>query len=202
MHVQTGSEEAERLIEAAENRIARGAAVYAHWFGRPTGVAGLTADAKGVIRRATTEGQRFMHNYVGTEHLLLGLVADEASLPARVLAERGVSLATVRELMDRRFGKGKPPQDPTMSLVPRAETVIEMAFAEARRQGAPSVGAEHLLLGLLREGCGLASLMIESLGADVYDVRERMLATLAVSLERAAEPPILFVGGDPRTQGG
>jgi ATP-dependent Clp protease ATP-binding subunit ClpC len=181
MQVQTGSQEADRLIGAAENRIARAAAFYGHWFGRPIGVEGLTQDAKGVIRRATAEGQRFVHNYVGTEHLLLGLVADEASLPATVLAERGVTLARVRELMDRRLGKGKPPRDPTMSLVPRAETVIEMAFAEARRLGAPAVGAEHILLGLLREGCGVAALVIESLGADVYDVRERVLAALSVS---------------------
>lgn len=66
-----------------------------------------------------------------------------------------------------------------MSLVPRAETVIEMAFAEERRLQAPAVGAEHLLLGLLREGCGVASLVIESLGADVYDVRDRVVAALS-----------------------
>ncbi len=68
-----------------------------------------------------------------------------------------------------------------MSLVPRVQTVIEMAFAEARRVEATAVGAEHLLLGLLREGCGVASLIIESLGADIYDVRERVLAALADS---------------------
>src|SRR5919109_5059 len=118
MQVQTESQEADRVIGAAQNRIARAAAFYGHWFGRPIGVEGLTEDAKGVIRRATAEGQRFVHNYVGTEHLLLGLVTDEASLPAAVLAERGVTLASLRELMDRRLGKGKPPQDPTMSLVP------------------------------------------------------------------------------------
>jgi RNA polymerase sigma-70 factor (ECF subfamily) len=66
MQIQTGSQEADRVIGAAENRIARAAAFYGHWFGRPVGVDGLTEDAKGVIRRATAEGQRFVHNYVGT----------------------------------------------------------------------------------------------------------------------------------------
>jgi ATP-dependent Clp protease ATP-binding subunit ClpC len=179
MHAEGGSQEAERLVAAAEELIARAAAFYRHWFGHPMVTEGLTDDAKGVIRRATEVAQRLMHNYIGTEHVLVGLVGDEASLPAAVLAERGVTLVNVQRLMEHRLGRGATPVGASMSLVPRVKTVIEMAFAEARRMDAPAVGAEHLLLGVLREGCGVASLMLESLGADVYDVRERVLAALA-----------------------
>lgn len=108
MQGQRETAEAEGLIEAAESRIARAAAFYEHWFGRPVGVVGLTEDAKGVIRRATIEAQRSVHNYVGTEHLLLGLFGNEESLSTTVLAEHGVSAARVRELMDHRFGEGLP----------------------------------------------------------------------------------------------
>ena len=179
MHTAAGSPEAERLIAAAEERIARAAAFYGHWFGQPVEMEGLADDAKGVIRRAAADAQRFGHNYVGTEHVLVGLVGDATSLPAAVLAERGVTLANVQELMQRRLGRGAVPVGSPMSLVPRVQTVVEMAFAEARRMDATAVGAEHLLLGLLREGCGVAALLIESLGADISDVRERVLAALA-----------------------
>lgn len=175
MQHEARSQESARVIAQAEERIAKAAAFYAHWFGTAVGVQGLTDEAQGVIRRATAEAQRYSHNYVGTEHLLLGLVGDEASMPASVLAECGVSLARVRELMDYRLGRGTVPAGAAMSLVPRVQAVVEMAFAEARRLGAPAVGAEHLLLGLLREGSGVAVLVIESLGADVYEVRDRTL---------------------------
>jgi len=175
MQHEARSQESARVIAQAEERIAKAAAFYAHWFGTAVGVQGLTDEAQGVIRRATAEAQRYSHNYVGTEHLLLGLVGDEASMPASVLAECGVSLARVRELMDYRLGRGTVPVGAAMSLVPRVQAVVEMAFAEARRLGAPAVGAEHLLLGLLREGSGVAVLVIESLGADVYEVRDRTL---------------------------
>ena len=179
MQIQTGSHDAERLIAAAEERIGKSAAFYRHWFGREIGVGGLAEDAKGVIRRATAESAGMLHSYLGTEHVLLGLVDDEESLPARVLMECGVSAAKAREMVQRRIGRGQGPVEGTIGLVPRVKTVVEMSLDEARRLGAGSVGAEHLLLGLLREGSGIGALVIATLGADLYDVRERLLAALA-----------------------
>ena len=115
MHTAAGSPEAERLIAPAEERIARAAAFYGHWFGQPVEMEGLADDAKGVIRRAVEDAQRFGHNYIGTEHVLVGLVGDATALPAAVLAERGVTLANVQELMQRRLGRGTVPVGSPMS---------------------------------------------------------------------------------------
>ena len=178
MQVQTRSHDAERLIAAAEERIGKSANFYQHWFGKPMGVDGLAEDAKEVIRRAAAESEGMLHNYLGTEHVLLGLLGDEAGMPARALAACGVGVEDVRELVGRRIGRGKGPVEGTIGFVPRVKTVVEMATDEARRLGASAVGADHLLLGLLREGGGIGALVIATLGADVYDVRNRALAAL------------------------
>jgi len=172
------SHDAERLIASADERIATSAAFYQQWFGRPMGVSGLAESSKDVLRRATAESERYWHSYLGTEHLLLGLLGDEASVPGRVLGECGVRLESARAMVQYRIGRGQAPVEETISLVPRVKTVIEMAADEARRLGAPAVGAEHLLLGLLREGDGIGALVIMSLGADLDDVRDRTRAAL------------------------
>lgn len=178
MQVQTRSHDAERLIAAAEDRIAKSAEFYQHWFGRPMGVSGLAEDGKEVVRRATAESDRFLHHYLGTEHVLLGLLGDASALPARVLAACGVGLEQVREMVQHRIGRGKAMVEGPIGMVPRVKTVVEMATDEARRLGAKAVGAEDLLLGLLREGSGIGALVIGTLGADLYDVRDRTLAAL------------------------
>lgn len=156
--VQTRSHDAERLIAVTEERVARAVAFYGHWFDRELGIAGLTEDAKEVLRRATAESEAFRHTYLGTEHLLLGLLGDDRALPATVLAACGVRLGPVREMLQYRIGRGTAPVEGTIGLVPRVKTVVELSLDEARRRGAEAVGAEHLLLGLLREGCGIAAL--------------------------------------------
>jgi ATP-dependent Clp protease ATP-binding subunit ClpC len=167
-----------------EERIARSADFLQHWFGRPVGVRGLAESGKEVLRRATAESERLLHNYLGTEHVLLGLLGDGAAIPARALAESGVELEPVREVVQRRIGRGTALVEGEIAMVPRVKTVVEMAGNEARRLGAGAVGAERLLLGLLREGGGIGALVIATLGADLYDVRDRTLAAL-----QAPPPP-------------
>ncbi len=178
MQVQTRSHDPERLIASAKERIAKSAEFYQHWFGRPMGVSGLAEDGKDVIRRATAESERFLHHYLGTEHVLLGLLGDASTVPGRALSESGVTLEQAREMVQHRIGRGKAPAEGTITLVPRVKSVVEMATDEARRLGAKAVGAEHLLLALLREGSGIGALVIATLGADLYDVRDRTLAAL------------------------
>jgi ATP-dependent Clp protease ATP-binding subunit ClpC len=148
------------------------------------GVRGLAESGKEVLRRATAESERLLHNYLGTEHVLLGLLGDGSAIPARALAESGVELEPVRELVQRRIGRGTALVEGEVAMVPRVKTVVEMAGDEARRLGAEAVGAEHLLLGLLREGGGIGALVIATLGADLYDVRDRTLTVL-----QAPPPP-------------
>lgn len=186
MQVQTRSHDPERLITAAEERIVRSAEFYQHWFGRALGVSGLAEGGKDVIRRAAAASESLWHSYLGTEHVLLGLLGDADALPAEVLAACGVTLEQAREMVQHRIGRGQAPVEATIGMVPRVKVVVEMAADEARRREAPAVGAEHLLLGLLREGGGIGALVIEALGADLYDVRDRALTALqAPPLERA-----------------
>ena len=175
MQEQTRAHDAERLIASAEERVAKSADFLQHWFGRPVGVRALAESGKEVLRRATAESERLLHNYLGTEHVLLGLLGDGAAIPARAMAESGVELEPVRELVQRRIGRGTALVEGEIAMVPRVKTVVEMAGNEARRLGAEAVGAEHLLLGLLREGGGIGALAIATLGADLYDVRDRTL---------------------------
>ncbi len=142
----------------------------------------LNDRAKKVLAYAQDEAIRFKHNYIGTEHLLLGLVREGESVAARTLDTLGVELSKVRTAVEFIIGPGDAanmPSSPSeITISPRAKTVIEFAMDEARKLGHRHVGPEHLLLGLVREGQGIASGVIESLGVTMAKVRQQVLATL------------------------
>ena len=117
MQVQIRPHDPNRLIAAAEERIAKSAEFYQHWFGRPMGVSGPAEDGKEMIRRAVAESERFLHSYLGTEHVLLGLLGDPEAVPARALAACGVGLEQAQEMVQYRIGRGKAPVDGTIGMV-------------------------------------------------------------------------------------
>jgi ATP-dependent Clp protease ATP-binding subunit ClpC len=113
--------------------------------------------AKRVLALAQDEAIRFNHNYIGTEHLLLGLVREGEGVAARVLDSLGVELSKVRTAVEFIIGRGDSTTSPSeITLSPRTKKVIELAIDEARKLGHSHVGTEHLLLGLVREGEGIA----------------------------------------------
>jgi ATP-dependent Clp protease ATP-binding subunit ClpA len=135
--------------------------------------------AKRVLAFAQDEAIRFNHNYIGSEHLLLGLMREEEGVAARVLRALGADLAHARTAVQFIIGRGDAVTTPSeITLSPRAKKIIELAIDEARKLGHARVGTEHLLLGLVREGEGIASGILESLGITLNQVRQPVIETL------------------------
>lgn len=141
-------------------------------------------DARRVLSFAQEEARNFNHNYIGTEHLLLGLVREEESLAGRVLASMGVQLSKVRSAVTFIVGRGQGEVMGDPGLTPRAKKVIELAMDEARRLSSHYIGPEHLLLGLVREGEGIAAGVLESLSVSQDKVRRQVMTAIA----RPGEP--------------
>jgi len=151
---------------------------------------------KRVLSRAQDEAIRQNHNYIGTEHLLAGMLRDGDTLAARALQSLGIDLAKLRTALEFIIGRGDHTVSPSeITLSPRTKKVIELAIDEARRMRHTHVGAEHILLGLVREGEGIASGIIESLGVSMPILRAKVLELLATS---GAPPPASYVTGPPR----
>jgi ATP-dependent Clp protease ATP-binding subunit ClpC len=131
----------------------------------------FTERARRVLTLAQEEAQRFNHNYIGTEHLLLGLVREGDGVAAKVLGNLGVELNKVRSAVEFIIGRGDRTSSAEIGLTPRAKKVIELAVDEARRLSHSYIGTEHLLLGLVREGEGIAAGVLESLGVNLERVR-------------------------------
>jgi len=146
----------------------------------------FTERARRVLALAQEEAQRFNHNYIGTEHLLLGLVREGEGVAAKVLANLGVELNKVRSAVEFIIGRGDRPVSGEIGLTPRAKKVIELAVDEARRLGHHYIGTEHLLLGLVREGEGIAAGVLESLGVSLEKVRTEVTRILAQSMPQGA----------------
>ena len=128
--------------------------------------------ARRVLSLAQEEAQRFNHNYIGTEHILLGLVRETEGVAARVLLNLNVELVKVRSAVEFIIGRGERPTPGEIGLTPRAKKVIELAVDEARRLNHHYIGTEHLLIGLMREGEGVPAGVLESLGVGLEKVRE------------------------------
>jgi ATP-dependent Clp protease ATP-binding subunit ClpC len=141
----------------------------------------FTDRARKVLTLAQDEAQRFNHNYIGTEHLLLGLVREGEGVAARVLENMNVELSKVRTAVEFIIGRGDRPVVGEVGLTPRAKRVIELAIDEARRLGHNYIGTEHLLLGLVREGEGIAAGVLESLGVNLDKVRHQVIHVLSQS---------------------
>src|SRR5688500_14809579 len=135
--------------------------------------------AKRVLALAQDEAIRFNHNYIGTEHLLLGLVREGEGVAARVLDSLGVELSKVRTAVEFIIGRGDSTTSPSeITLTPRTKKIIELAIDEARKLGHTHVGTEHMILGLVRDGESVACGVLESLGVSLEKVRHQVIATL------------------------
>src|SRR6516165_2613616 len=141
----------------------------------------FTERARKVLQLAQEEAQRFNHNYIGTEHLLLGLVREGEGVAAKVLGNLGVELNKVRSAVEFIIGRGDRTVAGDIGLTPRAKKVIELSVDEARRLNHHYIGTEHLLLGLVREGEGIAAGVLESLGVSLDKVRAQVIHVLSQS---------------------
>jgi hypothetical protein len=150
----------------------------------------FTDRGRKVMQLANQEAQRFGHDYLGTEHLLLGLVKEGSGVAANVLKNMDIDLARVRREVEKivrcpgLFWMGKLPQ------TPRAKKVIEYAIDEARRLSHNYVGTEHVLLGLLREGEGVGGQVLLNLGLKLEDVRAEVLKLLGQNAEPERQPQV------------
>ncbi len=127
--------------------------------------------ARRVLTLAQEEAQHLNHSYIGTEHILLGLLREEEGVAAKVLTNLSVSLSKVRSGVEFIIGHGEKPSTGEIGLTPRAKRVIELAIDEARNLGHNYIGTEHLLLGLLHEGGGVAAGVLDSFGITLEQVR-------------------------------
>jgi ATP-dependent Clp protease ATP-binding subunit ClpC len=138
----------------------------------------FTERARRSIVLAQEEAQRLGNNYIGTEHILLGIISEGESLAAKVLETLGVNLAKVRAEVEAIVGRGGQTVQQEMVFTPRAKRVIELAFEEARQLNHNYIGTEHLLLGLIREGEGVAARVLTNLGVDPAKVRVQTTSLL------------------------
>lgn len=151
----------------------------------------FTKRARHVLTLAQEEARSFQHNYIGTEHLLLGLVREGEGIAAQVLRNLGVEVNQVRSAVEAIIGRGDRIVTGEVGFTPRAKKVIELAVDEARRLNHRFIGTEHLLLGLIREGEGVASGVLESLGVRLDQARTEVLRVLRQHQQEApAVPPV------------
>ena len=145
----------------------------------------FTERARKVLSLSQEEAQSFNHDYIGTEHILLGLVREGEGVAAKVLISLGVELDKVRSAVEYIIGRGEKSVSGEIGLTPRAKRVIELAVDEARRLNHNYIGTEHLLLGLLREEEGVASGVLESMGISLDKVRAETVRILSQSTSKS-----------------
>ena len=146
----------------------------------------FTDRARRVLVLAQEEARLLNHSFIGTEHLLLGLIAEGQGIAAKVLASSGISLEAVRGKVEETIGSGHGAPGGSPPFTPRAKKVLELSLREALTLGHSYIGTEHLLLGVLREGDGVAVQVLVSLGADLEEVRRRVVDLLPESTGRAS----------------
>ena len=138
----------------------------------------FTERARKVVYLAQQEAARLGHNVVGTEHLLLGLVVEGEGVAAKALEVINISLERIRQEVEKIIGSGEPNPFGEIPFTPRAKRVLELAVEEGRQMGHNYVGTEHILLGLIREGEGVAAQVLKNLGADLEKVRKQVITLL------------------------
>lgn len=149
----------------------------------------FTERAQRVMVLSQEEARRLGHSVVGTEHILLGLIAEGEDVAARALLSLGISIDQVRAEVERIIGRGEKPTEGPIGFTPRSKRVLELAFDEARRLGHTYIGTEHLLLGLIREGEGVAAQVLHNLGADLEKVRTQVTSQIGGSGQAKAQKP-------------
>ncbi|APV43458.1 ATP-dependent Clp protease ATP-binding subunit ClpC [Dehalogenimonas formicexedens] len=153
--------------------------------------------ARRVLTYAQEEAQQLNHNYIGTEHILLGMVREEDGVAARVLVNLDVNLAKLRSAVEFVIGRGEKPSAGETGLTSRAKKVIELAIDEARNLGHNYIGTEHLLLGLLREGEGVAAGVLDSFGISIDRVRAEITKVLQQGAANRTNPAAAKPGKAP-----
>src|SRR5208282_2873760 len=138
----------------------------------------FTDRARRVVVLAQEEARMLDHNYVGTEHILLGLIHEGTGIAARALESLGISLEAVRQQVEEIIGQGQQAPSGHIPFTPRAKKVLELSLREALQLGHNYIGTEHILLGLIREGDGVAAQVLVKLGADLNRVRQQVIQLL------------------------
>ena len=156
----------------------------------------FTDRAYRAVTLAEAEALALRHNYVGTEHLLLGLLGVDDGVAAKVLTRLGVDLADAKAETEQIIGRGSAPPAGQPPFTPRSKKVLELAHGEARRLGHNYVGTEHLLLGLVREGEGVAAQILDRLGADRAGVVEALMHVLGGADPIDREQRRAFLAGE------
>jgi ATP-dependent Clp protease ATP-binding subunit ClpC len=141
----------------------------------------FTDRARRVVVLAQEEARLLNHNYIGTEHLLLGLLDEGQGVAAKALESLGVRLEAVRAKVEEVIGRGQGAPTGHIPFTPRAKKVLELSLREALQFGHNYIGTEHILLGLIREGEGVAAHVLVSLGADFSRVRQQVIGLLSSS---------------------
>jgi prophage maintenance system killer protein len=137
-----------------------------------------TDRARRVVVLAQEEARALNHNYIGTEHILLGLIHEGEGVAAKALESLGISLGGVRQQVEEIIGQGQQPPSGRIPFTPRAKKVLELSLREALRLGHNYIGTEHILLALIREGEGVAAQVLVRLGADLNRVRQQVIQLL------------------------
>ena len=138
----------------------------------------FTDRTRRVVVLAQEEARMLNHGYIGTEHILLGLIREGDGYAARTLESLGISLDAVRQQVEEIIGRGQQPPSGHIPFTPRAKKVLELSLRESRQLGHNYIGTEHILLGLLREGDGVAAQALVTLGADLNRVRQQVIQLL------------------------
>ena len=138
----------------------------------------FTDRARQVVALAQEQARMLNHNYIGTEHILLGLIHEGDGVAARSLESLGISLDAVRQQVEEIIGRGQQAPSGHIPFTPRAKKVLELSLREAQQLGHNYIGTEHILLGLLREGDGVAAQVLVKLGADLNRVRQQVIQLL------------------------
>lgn len=157
----------------------------------------FTDRARRVVVLAQEEARALNHNYIGTEHILLGLIQEGEGVAAKALESMGISLDAVRTEVKDIIGTGGHPPSGYIPFTPRAKKVLELALREALQLGHKYIGTEHILLGLIREGEGVAAQVLVKLGADLSRVRQQVIQLLSGYEGNEEESG----GGEPATAG-
>ena len=139
----------------------------------------FTDRARKVVVLAQEEARMLNHNYIGTEHILLGLIHEGEGVAAKALEAMGISLESVRAQVEETIGQGQTAPSGHIPFTPRAKKVLELSLREALQLGHNYIGTEHILLGLIREGEGVAAKVLEKLGADLSRVRQQVIQLLS-----------------------
>ena len=139
----------------------------------------FTDRARRVVVLAQEEARLLNHNYIGTEHILLGLIHEGEGVAAKALESLGISLEAVREQVEEIIGQGGSSPSGHIPFTPRAKKVLELSLREALQLGHNYIGTEHILLGLIREGEGVAAQVLTKLGADLSRVRQQVIQLLS-----------------------